>query len=270
MSEDKKLNEVIRVKKRPSNFVMMDKTFLEDDRLSYKAKGLLAYLLSKPDDWKVIVGNLVNSSKDGKASVYAGLKELKECGYYEKVPVRNEQGTRIIRWESTVYEVPISLLTDFQEVDNQDKGNLYQENRERNNNYYTNNNITNNHNTSLSINDGTSQLNKTLDAIHENIGYEQFKQTYPGDIGLIDEFVNVMLDVLLSEGGVIRINGEVKSRELIQSQIAKLEYADVEYVMMQFKQQKERIKKKSQYIPIHAVSITLGEKRTLYKLGTVK
>ena len=248
MSEDKKLNEVIRVKKRPSNFVMMDKTFLEDDRLSYKAKGLLAYLLSKPDDWKVIVGNLVNSSKDGKASVYAGLKELKECGYYEKVPVRNEQGTRIIRWESTVYEVPTSLLTDFQEVDNQDKGNLYQENRERNNNYYTNNNITNNYNTSLSINDGTSQLNKTLDAIHENIGYEQFKQTYPGDIGLIDEFVSVMLDVLLSEGGVIRINGEVKSRELVQSQIVKLEYADVEYVLMQFKQQKERIKKKSQYI----------------------
>ena len=228
MSEDKKLNEVIRVKKRPSNFVMMDKTFLEDDRLSYKAKGLLAYLLSKPDDWKVIVGNLVNSSKDGKASVYAGLKELKQCGYYEKVPVRNEQGTRIIRWESTVYEVPISLLTDFQEVDNQDKGNLYQENRERNNNYYTNNNITNNHNTSLSINDGTSQLNKTLDAIHENIGYVQFKQTYPGDIELIDEFVNVMLDVLLSEGGVIRINGEGKSRELVQSQIVKLEYADLE------------------------------------------
>ena len=234
MSEDKKLNEVIRVKKRPSNFVMMDKTFLEDDRLSYKAKGLLAYLLSKPDDWKVIVGNLVNSSKDGKASVYAGLKELKECGYYEKVPVRNEQGTRIIRWESTVYEMPISLLTDFQEVENQDKGNLYQENRERNNNYYTNNNITNNYNTSLSINDGTSQLNKTLNTIHENIGYEQF--------------VNVMLDVLLSEGGVIRINGEVKSRELVQSQIVKLEYADVEYVLMQFKQQKERIKKKSQYI----------------------
>lgn len=86
-------------------------------------------------------------------------------------------------------------------------------------------------------------MNKTLDAIHENIGYVQFKQTYPGDIELIDEFVNVMLDVLLSEGGVIRINGEVKSRELVQSQIVKLEYADVEYVLMQFKQQKERIKK---------------------------
>ena len=61
-------------------------------------------------------------------------------------------------------------------------------------------------------------------------------------------YFDVMLDVLLSEGGVIRINGEVKSRELVQSQIVKLEYADVEYVLMQFKQQKERIKKKSQYI----------------------
>lgn len=84
--------------------------------------------------------------------------------------------------------------------------------------------------------------------IYENIGYEQFTQTYPSDIGLIDEFVSVMLDVLLSEGGVIRINGEVKSRELVQSQILKLEYADVEYVLIQFKQQRERVKKKSQYI----------------------
>lgn len=247
MSEDKKLNEVIRVQKRPNNFVMMDKTFLQDERLSYKAKGLLAYLLSKPDDWKVIVGNLVNSSKDGKASVYAGLKELKEYGYYEKVPIRNEQGTRIIRWESTVYEVPPSLLTDFQKVENQDIGNQFIENRERNNNYYTNNNTTNNYN-SLSVSDGTSRLDNMINAIHENIGYEQFKQTYPSDIGLIDEFVGVMLDVLLSEGGVIRINGEVKSRELVQSQIMKLEYADVEYVLMQFKQQKERVKKKAQYI----------------------
>ena len=84
--------------------------------------------------------------------------------------------------------------------------------------------------------------------IHNNIGYEQLKQTHPEDMGLIDEFVNVMLDVLLSADGVIRINGEVKSRELVQSQIMKLEYADVEYVLMQFKQQRERIKKKPQYI----------------------
>ena len=69
MSEDKRLDEVIRVRKRPNNFVMIDKTFLEDERLSFKAKGILAYLLSKPDNWKVIVGNLVKYSNDGKSAV---------------------------------------------------------------------------------------------------------------------------------------------------------------------------------------------------------
>ena len=251
MSEDKRLDEVIRVRKRPNNFVMLDKTFLEDDRLSFKAKGILAYLLSKPDNWKVIVGNLVKYSKDGKSAVYAGLKELKECGYYVKTPIRSEDGRRISRWESTVYEMPDSLLSDFQEIENQ-----YLENRERNNNYYNNKlNINNNH-VSLSVReedktdetDEKNSVENTLEVIHDNIGYEQLRQTNPEDMGLIDEFVNVMLDTLLSKNGVVRINGEEKPRALVQSQIMKVGYDDILLVLMQFRQHKERIQKKRQYI----------------------
>ena len=120
MATDKRLNEVIRVVKRPSSFVTIDKTFLEDSRLSFKAKGILAYLLSKPDNWKVIVANLVNYSSDGKASVYAGLKELKEYGYYKKIAVRDKVGV-ISHWESTVYEVANVPLTNFREVDNREE-----------------------------------------------------------------------------------------------------------------------------------------------------
>lgn len=256
MSEDKRLDEVIRVRKRPDNFVMIDKTFLEDERLSFKAKGILAYLLSKPDNWKVIVGNLVKFSKDGKSAVYAGLKELKECGYYVKTPIRNEDGTRISRWESTVYEVPDSLLSDFQEIENQEIENQYLENRERNNNYYNNKlNINNNH-VSLSVReedktdetDEKNSVENTLEVIHDNIGYEQLRQTNPEDMGLIDEFVNVMLDTLLSKNGVVRINGEEKPRALVQSQIMKVGYDDILLVLMQFRQHKERIQKKRQYI----------------------
>lgn len=256
MSEDKRLDEVIRVQKRPNNFVMIDKTFLEDERLSFKAKGILAYLLSKPDNWKVIVGNLVKFSKDGKSAVYAGLKELKECGYYVKTPIRNEDGTRISRWESTVYEVPDSLLSDFQEIENQEIENQYLENRERNNNYYNNKlNINNNH-VSLSVReedktdetDEKNSVENTLEVIHDNIGYEQLRQTNPEDMGLIDEFVNVMLDTLLSKNGVVRINGEEKPRALVQSQIMKVGYDDILLVLMQFRQHKERIQKKRQYI----------------------
>lgn len=265
MSEDKRLDEVIRVRKRPNNFVMIDKTFLEDERLSFKAKGILAYLLSKPDNWKVIVGNLVKFSKDGKSAVYAGLKELKECGYYVKTPIRSEDGRRISRWESTVYEMPDSLLSDFQEIDNEEIENQYLENRERNNNYYNNKlNINNNH-VSLSVReeDETDQTDKTkcnddcnfqsklestLEVIHENISYKQLEQTNPEDMGLIDEFVNVMLDTLLSKNGVVRINGEEKPRALVQSQIMKVGYDDILLVLMQFRQHKERIQKKRQYI----------------------
>ena len=259
MSEDNRLNEVIRVRKRPSNFVMMDKTFLEDDRLSFKAKGILAYLLSKPDDWKVIVGNLVNSSKDGKASVYAGLKELKECGYYEKVPIRNEQGTRIIRWESTVYEVPVSLLTDFQEVENQDIENQFIENRERNNNYNTNKlNITNNHVTSSQSkadrcgsekdkNDMTDvQAYESI--IKKNIAYDDLLLSYPLDQALIDELVNIMLDTILSKGEYVRIGREEKPRTLVSSVLLKLGYNNVEYVLEKYKGQLNRIQKKHAYL----------------------
>ena len=256
MSEDKRLDEVIRVRKHPNNFVMLDKTFLEDDRLSFKAKGILAYLLSKPDNWKVIVGNLVKYSKDGKSAVYAGLKELKECGYYVKTPIRSEDGRRISRWESTVYEMPDSLLSDFQEIDNEEIENQYLENRERNNNYYNNKlNINNNH-VSLSVReedktdetDEKNSIENTLEVIHDNIGYEQLRQTNPEDMGLIDEFVNVMLDTLLSKSGVVRINGEEKPRALVQSQIMKVGYDDILLVLMQFRQHKERIQKKRQYI----------------------
>jgi len=256
MSEDKRLDEVIRVRKRPNNFVMIDKTFLEDERLSFKAKGILAYLLSKPDNWKVIVGNLVKYSKDGKSAVYAGLKELKECGYYVKTPIRSEDGRRISRWESTVYEMPDSLLSDFQEIDNEEIENQYLENRERNNNYYNNKlNINNNH-VSLSVReedktdetDEKNSVENTLEVIHDNIGYEQLRQTNPEDMGLIDEFVNVMLDTLLSKNGVVRINGEEKPRALVQSQIMKVGYDDILLVLMQFRQHKERIQKKRQYI----------------------
>ncbi len=286
MSEDKRLNEVIRVKKQPSNFVLLDKTFLEDDRLSFKAKGILAYLLSKPDDWKVIVGNLVNYSADGKSSVYAGLKELKEYGYYEKVPVRNEQGTRIERWESVVYEVPrtlltdfrevedkgmpqqkeaavrpeeetveddsLSLLTDFQEIENQDIENQFIENRERNNNYNTKNyNNKNNVTSCLSNQTGEDRQpdpETVVSLLRENIGYEDFKVAHAGDIALVDEFVGIMADAVLSKGKTVRINGEEKPRELVRSALMKLNYFHLEHVLCRFKLLDRRIKKKRQYI----------------------
>ena len=54
----------------------------KDDRLSYKARGIMFYLLSQSDNWKGHVFNIVeNSKKDGATAVRSALKELVALGY---------------------------------------------------------------------------------------------------------------------------------------------------------------------------------------------
>jgi hypothetical protein len=68
---------VIHDKDNP--YVVINKTAIENPSLSFKAKGILAYLMSRPDGWEVSVADLVNRSVDGKASVRAGLQELEDA-----------------------------------------------------------------------------------------------------------------------------------------------------------------------------------------------
>lgn len=114
---------IVRVRKRENPYVIMDKTGLEDERLSFKAKGLLAYLLGKPDNWSARISHLQKVGPDGETAVSSGLKELEKYGYLEKKPVRNADGT-IKEWESIIYEIPTtSPERDFPVLDNPDMDN---------------------------------------------------------------------------------------------------------------------------------------------------
>jgi hypothetical protein len=90
--------------KRNTNYTMMSNVGLNDERLSLKAKGMLAHLLSKPDNWNVSDRQLCTIGPDGRAAVQAALKELETCGYLLRERVRNEDGT--FTWVSTVYDEP--------------------------------------------------------------------------------------------------------------------------------------------------------------------
>ena len=76
MARNSNNKTMIRVIKKENPFVTIDKTCLKDDRLSWKAKGLLCYLLSLPDDWDIYVSELINHAFDGRDSTAAGLREL--------------------------------------------------------------------------------------------------------------------------------------------------------------------------------------------------
>ena len=75
---------IIRVTKGTDPYVRIDKVPINDKRLTWKARGLLVYLLSKPNDWKVIIEDLINQSPQGESAVRGALHELEEIGYLQK------------------------------------------------------------------------------------------------------------------------------------------------------------------------------------------
>ncbi|MEK5175109.1 conserved phage C-terminal domain-containing protein [Heyndrickxia sp. FSL W8-0496] len=94
----------IRTKKRENPFVQIDKSIFTNSDISWKAKGILGYLLSKPDDWVTYITDLEKRSTDGRDSVRKGLKELEDHGYLRRKRVRD--GGKFKGWEYTVYEIP--------------------------------------------------------------------------------------------------------------------------------------------------------------------
>lgn len=103
--ERKSTSPGFRNRKRENPFVQIDKSMLSDEKISWKAKGILAYLLSKPDDWVTYVTDIEKRSTDGRDSVNSGIKELIAAGYLERKQLR-EKG-RFMGYEYSVYEYPI-------------------------------------------------------------------------------------------------------------------------------------------------------------------
>lgn len=72
---------------RKSQFYVLPTPTIEDDRLSWEARGMLVYLLSKQDNWTVQIKDLINRTKNaigkssGRDKVYGVLKELQMAGY---------------------------------------------------------------------------------------------------------------------------------------------------------------------------------------------
>lgn len=88
------------------NFALFDKTGLDlDRRLSWAAKGILSYVLSKPPGWEIQIGDLVNKSVDGKTICYSALKELRHYGYVTYKVTRDAE-TGQMESEYMVYEKP--------------------------------------------------------------------------------------------------------------------------------------------------------------------
>lgn len=74
------------------HFTIIRNDWLRDERLSWKARGLVAYLASHRVGWETSLEQLARAGKDGKDSVAAGLRELVDLGYLKVDRQRDEHG----------------------------------------------------------------------------------------------------------------------------------------------------------------------------------
>lgn len=101
---------VFRVHKNKDNpYLMINKYHIYDQRLSWKAKGILSYFLSRPDDWQFYREEILTHATDGKDSLNKGIDELIKCGYMKREMKRNENGKFTGGYSYEIFETPLDL-----------------------------------------------------------------------------------------------------------------------------------------------------------------
>lgn len=76
--------------------------FITSKDLSWKAKGIMAYLVTSEDTRSISVKEIRAHGTDGQSSVYSGWKELEDAGFIERVPVRTAGNQQISHWETII------------------------------------------------------------------------------------------------------------------------------------------------------------------------
>lgn len=109
----------IRRGPRPdTRFYTVSKDISENQKMSWAARGLLIFLLGKPDNWEVSVAHLIKQTAESEKpskrdAVYGLIQELKNLGYLQVDQAREKGAFKGVSY--IVNEVPVSAspLTDL-------------------------------------------------------------------------------------------------------------------------------------------------------------
>lgn len=94
----------IHTHKGDDPYVHIDKLLVNDRRLGWDTVGLLAYLLGKPNNWKVRMAQLIKFRSAGRDALRRMLREAERFGYVYRTRTNKEKGRFI--WVTHVYESP--------------------------------------------------------------------------------------------------------------------------------------------------------------------
>ena len=105
---------VFRVIKN-DNYTVMSNYHLRDKQLSLKAKGLLSFMLSLPDNWDYSLNGLESVLLEKETAIKTALDELKERKYLRINKERNSKG--LYEYHYNIYEYPYYPEVENPEVD---------------------------------------------------------------------------------------------------------------------------------------------------------
>jgi len=84
---------IVRAPRPDNGFLLARNDVLRDERLSYRALGLLLHMLSHADGWQFSADTLARKAYgSGRDAVQGSMRELREAGYVRTVKHRNELG----------------------------------------------------------------------------------------------------------------------------------------------------------------------------------
>jgi DNA-binding IclR family transcriptional regulator len=87
------------------NYTVISNIPIRETSLSAEALGVLLYLYSQPDNWRLSHHDLMRRFDIGRDKAYAIIAELLEAGYAVRQGLRAPNG-RIIGWEYVISDQP--------------------------------------------------------------------------------------------------------------------------------------------------------------------
>lgn len=82
----------IHRRKLTANYTVLPNALLRDKSLSFKARGILAFMLSHVDGWEATAEWLAGQALEGREAIRSGLSELEAAGYVTYASVRDVRG----------------------------------------------------------------------------------------------------------------------------------------------------------------------------------
>jgi hypothetical protein len=83
---------IVRTPRIERDFTILPNRALRDPHLSYRARGVLAYVLSMPDNWRTSAETLSRQGLEGRDAIRAAINELILAGYARRVKAQDERG----------------------------------------------------------------------------------------------------------------------------------------------------------------------------------